>query len=225
MKPKRTGILSAASAVCLLFFGACTLRKADIERRTTESEPMQKALSLEAYLEESDEAWFLSGKKEYALQAMMVSKETSFHNDLEETDYTVTDDGATVILRGTVGERWASPLSKVTMTYVKQDGSAITLEDFEVKDEFIDILSIPSPDSCWAMHVPLSYSVTVITAWNDILHTNLSSAPHGDGDYLICRFGPDGGPDLSDVWVLNGAVFPNTYDTSHESEQTQNKGS
>ena len=31
---------------------------------------------------------------------MMVSGETSFHNDLEETDYSVTDDGVTVILKG-----------------------------------------------------------------------------------------------------------------------------
>lgn len=46
-----------------------------------------------------------------------------------------------------------------------------------------------------------------------MLHTNLPNAPHGDGDYLVCA-NKDGQPDLSDVWVVNGAVFPNTYDMS-----------
>jgi hypothetical protein len=63
------------------------------------------------------------------------------------------------------------------------------------------------------MHVPLNISVSVETAWGDILHTNLPNAPHGEGDYLVCRTGADGEPDLSDVWVLNGVVFPEYYDT------------
>ena len=29
----------------------------------------------------------------------------------------------------------------------------------------------------------------------------------------------DGGPNLSDVWVLNGLIFPDCYDTSHLNEQ------
>lgn len=35
----------------------------------------QKTLSLSEYLEESNENWFLTGKKEYTIQAMMVSNE------------------------------------------------------------------------------------------------------------------------------------------------------
>ena len=62
------------------------------------------------------------------------------------------------------------------------------------------------------MHVPPEISVTVETAGGDELHTNLPNAPHGNGDYLVCRIGTDGQPDLSDIWVLNGAVFPEYYD-------------
>lgn len=68
------------------------------------------------------------------------------------------------------------------------------------------------------MYVPLNVSVTLETAWEDMLHTNLPNAPHGDGDYLICRAGEDGKADFSDAWVLNGVVFPEYYDTKSGNE-------
>ena len=154
-------------------------------------------------------------QKKYSVQAMMVSKETSFHNELEVTDYTVTDDGVTVILKGTVGELWTSKLPKVISTYTKPDGSEISEKDFAQKDVFIDLITIPAVDSNYAMFVPNTISVTVETAWGDILHTNLPNAPHGNGDFLICRAGENNEPDLSDVWVLNGVQFPIKYNTIH----------
>lgn len=174
--------------------------------------PDQTPMTLEEYLKISKEEWFLTGKKEYSIQGMMVSKETSFRNELEETDYTATDDGITVVLKGTVGEMWTSKLSKVISTYTKPDGTPLSEADFAEKDVFIDLITIPAPDTNFAMHVPNSISVTVITSWGDELHTNLPSAPHGDGDFLICRADEEGKPDLSDIWVVNGAVFPNTYE-------------
>ena len=171
----------------------------------------QTEMALEDYLEHGDEMWFLTGKNKYTVQAMMVSKETSFHNELEAADYTVTDDGITVILKGSFDEMWASKLDKVISTYTKLDGSALCKEDFAEKDLWIEIVTKPEPDSYYAIYVPLNISVTVETAWGDVLHTNLSNAPHGDGDYLMCRKGEDGNPDLSDVWVLNGVVFPEYY--------------
>lgn len=181
-----------------------------------------KNMTLEDYLKKSGEKWFLTGKKKYSVQAMMVSKETSFHNELEVTDYTVTDDGVTVILKGTVGEIWTSKLPKVISTYTKPDGSEISEKDFAQKDVFIDLITIPAVDSNYAMFVPNTISVTVETAWGDILHTNLPNAPHGNGDFLICRAGENNEPDLSDVWVLNGVQFPNKYNTIHMND-TQKK--
>ncbi len=176
--------------------------------------PGQTVMTLEEYLARSSEKWFLTGKTEYAVQAMMVSKTTSFRSELECTDYTVTDDGETVILKGTAGEMWASKLTKVVSTYTKPDGSGIRREDFDKKDAFIDLITIAAPETNFAMHVPNEISVTVVTAWGDVLHTNLPAAPHGNGDFLVCRKGEDGAPDLSDVWILNGVLFPDNYDTS-----------
>ena len=76
-----------------------------------------EAETFEDYLDQGGETWFLTGKREYSVEAMMVSKETAFHNDLEVTDYTVTDDGVSVNLKGTVGELWVSSLPKVISTY------------------------------------------------------------------------------------------------------------
>ena len=172
-------------------------------------------VSMEAYLAEHGDEWFLTGKTSYTVQAMMVSKETTFHNDLEVTDYTVTDDGVSVVLKGTVGEQWVSKLEKVMKTYTKADGSPVTAEDFAQKDVYIDLKTKAAPDTNYALHVPTGISVTVNTAWGDVLHTNLRNAPHGNGDYLVCG-NKDGEPDLSDVWVVNGAVFPTTYDLTRE---------
>lgn len=178
----------------------------------------QITMSLDEYLKTGGQDWFLTGKKEYPVQGMMVSKETSFHNDLEVVDYTVTDDDTTVILKGTQDEMWASKLPKVEVTYTKPDGSKISQKDFQNKDTYIDLVAIPQPDVNYAMFVPNDISVTVKTAWGDELHTNLPNAPHGDGDFLVCRKGDDGQPDLTDVWILNGVIFPDTYDTSHYSK-------
>ncbi len=175
----------------------------------------QVIMTLEQYFEEGKEEWFLTGKTKYTVQAMMVSKETQFHNELEVVDYTVNDDGETVVLKGTLGEMWASRLPKVISTYTKPDGSEITAEYFAEKDNFIDLITKAAPDTNFAMFVPNNISVTVETAWGDVLHTNLPNAPHGNGDFLVCRAGEDGKPDLSDVWVLNGRQFPDNYDTSN----------
>jgi len=175
----------------------------------------QNDMSLEEYLERGGEKWFLTGKRAYTVQAMMVSKEVSFHNELEVADYSVDDDGITVILKGAVGEMWASKLPNVISTYTRPDGSALSEEDFAVKDEYIDILARPEPDAYYAMYVPLSISVSVETAWGDILHSNLPNAPHGEGDYIVCRASENGEPDLSDIWILNGVIFSKYYETDN----------
>lgn len=187
--------------------------------RDANSKQEQKSLSLNEYLEETNESWFLTGKKEYTIQAMMVSKETTVHNDLEVVDLLAADDGETVVLKGTRDEIWTSPLPQVIARYKKPDGSELRKEDFANKDVYIDIVTIPTKDAYYAMHVPKDITVIVETAQGDILHTNLPNAPHGEGDYLVCTIGEDNGPDLSDVWVLNGLIFPDCYDTSHINEQ------
>ena len=181
-----------------------------------QSDPPQQKMTLAEYFETGCEKWFLTGKKKYPLQAMMVSRETSFRNELEGADYTVSDDGVTVIMKGTAGELWPVSMDKAVMNYSRPDGRRISIDDFARRDTFIDLVSIAAPDSCYAMFVPAGIALTVRTASGYDLHVNLSGVAHGSGDYLICRKGEDGQPDLMDIWVVNGILFPQTYDTSHQ---------
>ncbi len=205
------------SSFQIVLFCAVLLAGRTVPTRAAEEDiehaPDRKVMTLEEFLKNTDGKWFLTGKKKYCVQAMMVSKEISFRNELEAADYAAVDDGATVILKGTTGELWTSRLPKVISTYTKPDGSPVSASDFAVKDVFIDLVTIPSEDSNYAMFVPKTVSVTVVTSWGDVLHTNLPNAPHGEGDYLICRVGKDGEPDLSDVWILNGVLFPENYNS------------
>ena len=215
---RKLSVLFASAVLSLLFISSVIPAFADDEKKDPVYGENQMIMTMAEYLEQSENEWFLTGKKEYTVQAMMPSKETSFHNELEVVDYTVTNDGITVILKGTLGEMWTSKLSKVISTYTKADGSEITEKDFEVKDRYIDLKTKAAPDTNYAMYVPNDISVTVETAWGDVLHTNLPNAPHGDGDFLVCRAGEDGEPDLSDVWVRNGVQFPENYYTENMKE-------
>ena len=179
----------------------------------------KKSLSLEEYLETGREKWFLTGKKKYTVQAMMVSEETTFHNDLEVVDLVAADDGETVVLKGTRDEIWTSPLPQVISRYTKPDGSKLCKEDFANKDVYFDIVTIPTKDAYYAMHVPNDITVTVETAQGNVLHSNLPNAPHGKGDFLVCTIREDGEPDLSDIWILNGLIFMDCYDTSNMDKQ------
>ena len=170
-------------------------------RSNAESTRGQKSQSLEEYLESSREKWFLTGKKKYTVQAMMVSKEMTFHNDLEVVDLVAADDGETVVLKGTRDEIWTSPLPQVISRYTKPDGR------------------IPTKDKYYAMHVPNDITVVVETAQGNVLHSNLPNAPHGEGDFLVCTIREDGEPDLSDIWILNGLIFMDCYDTSNMDKQ------
>ena len=188
-------------------------------RSNAESTRGQKSQSLEEYLESSREKWFLTGKKKYTVQAMMVSKEMTFHNDLEVVDLVASDDGETVVLKGTRDEIWTSPLPQVVSRYTKPDGSELRLEDFANRDVYIDIVTIPTKDAYYAMHVPNDITVVVETAQGNVLHSNLPNAPHGEGDFLVCTIREDGEPDLSDIWILNGLIFMDCYDTSNMDKQ------
>ena len=160
--------------------------------------------SMEDYLATTEYEWFATGKTDYMIQGKMVSQDTEVYNELEDAHYTAQPNGADVILKGTVGEEWVTKLEKVIQTYTKADGSELTAEDFTA-DTYIELKT--------------KLQVEVQTSWGDVLQANRAGVPHGEGDYLVCAVGEDGQPDLTDVWVVNGAVFPSTYDmTNAETE-------
>lgn len=185
---------------------------ATILMRLDEADP--PVVTLADYLAQGGQEWFLTGKTEYTIQGMLVSKDTPYENVLEGNSGVVTDDGITVLLKGTVDELWPSKLEKVMKTYTKADGSELTAADFQPKDTYIDLKTKAQPDTNFAMFIPADVQVVVETAWGDILTANRPGVEHGKGDYLVSTV-KDGQPDLTDVWVLNGAVFPNTYDLTN----------
>lgn len=152
--------------------------------------------------------WFATGKQAYSVSGMTVSKDTAVHNKLEDADYTAKP-ATDVVLTGTVGEQWVTPLEKVLKTYTKQDGSALTAEDFTA-DKAVKLYAKAGTGN-FACFVPAEIKVEVQTAWGDVLQANRDGVPHGKGDYLVCSAGEDGKADLSDVWVVNGEVFSTTY--------------
>ncbi len=97
---------------------------------------------------------------------------------------------------------------------MKSDGSQVEIEDF-ILDSFIKLKTQAKGMSNFALHLPLNYLVEVQTSRGDVLYANRPEVPHGNGDYLLCRKGEDGKPDLSDVWVVNGKTFSKTHDMTN----------
>ena len=170
-------------------------------------------MSMADYLAVTAYDWFATGKTDYTIQGKMVSAATDVYNNLEDASYTAQPNGEDVILKGTSGEEWVTKLSKVIKTYTKADGTELTAADFAA-DTYIDLKTKPTTGN-FACFIPAELQVEVQTAWGDVLQANRAGVPHGEGDYLVCGAGEDGQPDLSDVWVVNGAIFPDTYDMTN----------
>ena len=175
------------------------------------SKNTNEPLSLTNYLALGLFDWFPTGKTDYLVQAKIVSVNTEIYNSLEDVSYIAHPNGEDVVLKGTLGEEWVTKLSKVAKTYTMPDGAEVTLKSFSESDVYIDLKTIPTAEN-FAYFIPLQYKTEVKTAWGDVLHANREGVTHGDGDYLVCSAKEDGKPDLSDVWVVNGAIFVKTYD-------------
>lgn len=75
------------------------------------------------------------------------------------------------------------------------------------------IITRPDRNTNWAMLIPKSIqNFPVQTFWGDTLLANRPGIGHGFGDFLVCADNGCGQPNLNDVWVVNGEVFPRTYD-------------
>ena len=121
-------------------------------------------------------------------------------NYLEDCYYE-TKPGKNVILTGTVGEEWVTSEEKLYNTYDCDDNGC----------------AYPRPDAGIVWMRPAEGQEEVATSWGDVLTANLpynsqgDSIPHGDGDMVACA-DAGGYPDENDCWIVNGAVFENTYE-------------
>lgn len=135
----------------------------------------------------------------YDVQIEKVAPGTKVHNKLENADY-VTDENRCFVVTGTAGEQWPVNGDKLKNKY--------GIDPDTVKEGEQTVAHVNGgSDGIWA--VPVTGNHKIETSWGDVLETNAEGVEHGDGDYIVSNT-----PDFSDAWVVNGAVFGNTYEES-----------
>lgn len=135
----------------------------------------------------------------YDVTIEKVAPGTKVHNKLENSDY-VTDENRCFVVTGTAGEQWPVNGDKLRSKYGLDPD---TVETGNPTVAHVD----GGSDGIWA--IPVGGKHKIETSWGDVLETNAAGVEHGDGDYIVSNT-----PDFSDAWVVNGAVFGNTYEES-----------
>lgn len=161
--------------------------------------------------------WKKTGKKSYEIWVCMPPIGTVVKNHLEGIKYKV-DPKQRFVLCGTQGEMWVIDGNKLASTYTFATGEPINPESIgrKTKDgvmEWAKVKTRPGMMNNFALLLPKGKytNFPVSTAWGSTLVANRPEVKHGRGDYLVCSMAQDGGPNLADVWVVNGPVFYATY--------------
>lgn len=163
--------------------------------------------------------WKRTRKKGYEVYVCRPNIGKEVTNKLEGAKYK-TDQNKQFVISGTVGETWVIDAGKLAKTYTFIDGSPITPEALKSKMtksgliDWMHLKTMPAANAQtnWAFHLPLSTkNFPVQTSRGDTLYANRPGVGHGVGDFLVCS-DAGGQPNLNDVWVVNGEVFPTTYD-------------
>lgn len=148
-------------------------------------------------------------KRSYCVGVYRPPLGTPVHNFLEDADYVASEEQPFVIV-GTMGEKWAISKEKLVKTYqISEDGAdAIT-------DRVVTIFTrIGQPIAYWAELVPIEKGIfTVQTSWGTELIGNRPGVMHCWGDVIVAA-DDHGKPSDTDRWIVNGAVFINTYNLS-----------
>lgn len=162
--------------------------------------------------------WKKTHKKSYEVYVCRPLPGSQCTNILEGTQY-VTDKNKQFIISGTVGETWVIDINKLAKTYTFSDDTPITPDTLKskcTKDGQMDWQKMRTRADAninWAILIPKSIqNFPVQTSWGDTLLANRPGIKHGLGDFLVCADNGCGQPNLNDMWVVNGEVFPTTYD-------------
>lgn len=167
---------------------------------------------------QNPKSWRRTKKKKYSVYMCMPPVGTKCYNELELCNYETTPERR-FILSGTVGEVWVVNVKTLVNTYCWADGSPITEQSLRDKlDRNGNInwhkitTQVKTPETVWALRLPLSVTnFEVITHSGSRLLANATGVNHLGGDFIICA-DANGHPDFSRKRVVNGAVFPKTYD-------------
>lgn len=160
--------------------------------------------------------WKKTHKKSYEIWVCKPPIGTHCENKFEGTKY-VTNENKQFILSGTAGEQWVIDGNKLAKTYTFADGLQITPETINAKSKngvmnWTKVKTRPDAGVVWAFHLPLLIrDFPVNTSWGDVLLANRTGVGHGKGDFIMAS-DCNGEPNLNDVWVVNGVIFPRTYD-------------
>lgn len=161
--------------------------------------------------------WKRTHKKSYNVYMCRPLPGTQCTNRLEGSQY-VTDQDRQFILSGTIGETWVIDVNKLAKTYTFADGTPITPDTLKARCEddgqieWVKLSTRADATPNWAFHLPKSIqNFPVQTSRGDTLYANRTGVGHLKGDFLVCA-DVGGQPNLNDVWVVNGEVFPRTYD-------------
>lgn len=161
--------------------------------------------------------WKKTGKKVYEIWMCMPPIGTEVKNHLEGVAYT-TNDRQRFVLSGLDGEQWVIDGAKLAKTYDFATGEPINGDTLKARAkngviEWSKVKTRPGAMENFALLLPANKypNFPVKTSWGDTLVANRTEIKHGRGDYLVCSMAPDGGPNLNDVWVVNGRIFYSTY--------------
>ena len=161
-------------------------------------------------------------KKKYTISACMPPEGTPVFNKLERANY-VTDAQKQFVLTGTAGEHWVIDAAKLCKTYTLANGMPLNTEVLRrmLISQTVNATNVPviqrfkvttmEGPMNWAVRVTRNMIFQIPTAWGDVLTVNAPGIPHSYGDYLVCA-DIGGMPNLNDRWVVNGEIFPATYD-------------
>ena len=151
-------------------------------------------------------------KKKYFVYACIAPDGVRVRNVYERSEY-VTQQGNNVIISGTTGEQWVMPNNKLVHQYRTADGNPIDNNVLKsMRQRWVKLTPNPSADFLYACFIPKNQRFNIQTSWGAILEVNGSVGSNGKGDFILCPALPNGAPNLNDVWVVDGTIFPATYD-------------
>ena len=129
----------------------------------------------------------------------------------------IVNNPQTFVLSGTRGELWCIKGDKLAKKYVwASDNAPINAQTLKSRlgdAKYLGwqkVRTIPDNSAAYACFVPAKIQGQIQTSWA-ILNINGRGVPHGKGDFVISQPGADGKPS-ADRYVVNGAVFADTYD-------------
>lgn len=146
--------------------------------------------------------------------------------------YKVEEDD--VVLSGTRGELWVTKLEVVTSKYLcklenhwgtewrtlfSRYGGTRSSKYYECGIPIDHVLpwvrvrtKVLESNLSFACFIPTE-QVGVVSSKTAMLEFNVAGIEHGKGDFIVCS-AIGNSPNLDDKWVVNGAVFSDTYECS-----------